>query len=57
MGREIAKALMGEAVVTARLGSAETDSSSMEIYRATPDNLIQLEYVQQQPLSPKAALR
>lgn len=49
MGREIAKALMGEAVVTARLGSAETDCSSMEIYRATPDNLIQLEYVQQQP--------
>ena len=49
MGREIEKALMGEAAVTARLGSAMTDCGSMEIYRATRGNLSQLEYMQNQP--------
>lgn len=50
LGREIASSLLGEPAVTARLGAVTvSDCGSAEVLRASPGNLAQLQYLQQQP--------
>jgi hypothetical protein len=46
LGRQIAAALLGDGAVTARLGALNTgDCGDTEVFRATPGNLEQLEYM------------